>query len=208
MENLKTQIKFMQEIEAKETIEDATEQARRTITEAEEKAKKIKSQKTEEALEKLREKEAAELDLARLEERKKISNIKFQLEDEAMAQAMERLKVIITDSSSAYQESLVKLITKAAVEITATDLEILTNSSDKKFVKSRLPELKKEISKMKGAQISLKIGEETLNTMGGAIVRDMAKKQIFNGTFEARLTKVKQELLSKISASLFEGAKD
>ena len=208
MENLKSQIKFMQEIEAKEIIEDATEQAKKTIKEAEEKAAKIKSQKTEEVSEKLREKEASELDSARLEERKNLSNVKFQLEDEAVAQAMKKLKEIITDSSSAYQESLKKLIIEAAAEIRATDLEILINSRGKEFVKGRLAELKKEISKRKGAEVSLKISEESLNTIGGVIVRDKDKKQIFNGTFEARLTKVKQELFSEISASLFEGAED
>jgi V/A-type H+-transporting ATPase subunit E len=208
MENLKAQVKFTQEIEAREIVEDATEQGRKMIKEAEEKATKVKSQKTEEVSEKLREKEASELDSARLEERKKISNVKLQLEDEALAQATERLKEIVTDSSLVYQESLRKLIIEAAVEIRATDLEILTNSRDKEFVKGRLTELKKEISKLKGVQVSLKIGEEALNTIGGAIVRDRDKKQIFNGTFEARLTKVKQEMLSKISVSLFEGAED
>jgi V/A-type H+-transporting ATPase subunit E len=208
MENLKAQVKFMQEIEVKEIVEDATEQSRRIIKEAEEKATKVKSRKREEVSEKLREKEASELDSARLEERKKILNVKLQLEDEALARAVERLKEIVTDSSSVYNESLRKLIIEAAVEIRATDLEILTNSRDKEFVKGRLAELKKEISKLKDVQVSLKIGEEALNTIGGAIVRDRDKKQIFNGTFEARLTKVKQEMLSKISASLFEGAED
>jgi V/A-type H+-transporting ATPase subunit E len=208
MENLKSQIKFTQEIEAKEIIEDATEQARRITKEAKEKATKIKRQKTEEVLEKLREKEASELDSARLEERKKISNVKFQLEDEALAQAMERLKEIITTSSSAYQDGLRKSIIAAAAEIRASELEILTNSRDKEFVKGRLTELKKEISKLKGVQVSLKIGEESLNTVGGAIVRDKDKKQIFNSTFEARLTEVKQKLLGEISVSLFEGAED
>lgn len=208
MENLKAQVKFMQEIEAKEIVEDVNEQSRRIIKEAEEKATKVKSRKTEEVSEKLREKEASELDSARLEERKKISNVKLQLEDEALARAVEKLKEIVTDSSSVYHESLRKLIIEAAVEIRATDLEILTNSRDKEFVKGRLAELKKEISKLKDVQLSLKIGEEALNTIGGAIIRDRDKKQIFNGTFEARLTKVKQEMLSKISASLFEGAED
>jgi V/A-type H+-transporting ATPase subunit E len=206
MENLKSQIKFTQEIEAKEIIEDATEQARRIIKEAQEKAAKIKSQKIEEVTEKLREKEASELDSARLEERKKVSNFRFQLEDEALAKAMERLKEIITSSSSAYQESLKKLIVAATAEIISNDFEILTNSRDKEFVKARLAELKKEISKLKGVPVSVKIGEESLNTIGGAIVRDKDKKQIFNSTFEARLAKVKQKQLGEISASLFEGA--
>jgi V/A-type H+-transporting ATPase subunit E len=208
MENLKSQIKFTQEIEAKEIVEDAAEQARRIIKEAEEKAAKIKSQKTEDVSEKLREKEASELDSARLEERKKISNFRFQLEDEAFAKAMEKLKEIITSSSSTYQENLKKLIIAATAEIRANDLEILTNSRDREFVRSILAELKKEISKLKSVQVSLKIGEESLSTIGGAIVRDKDKKQIFNSTFEARLTEVKQKLLAEISASLFEGAED
>jgi len=198
----------MQEIEAKEIIEDANDQAKATIKEAEQKAAKIKSQKMEEVSERLREKEASELDSARLEERKKISNVKFQLEDEAVAQAMERLKELVTRSSSAYQESLKKLIIEAASEIRASDLEILTNSRDKELVKGRLAELKKEISRLKGTQVSLKIGEEALNTIGGAIVRDKGRKQIFNATLEARLTQIRQELLSEISATLFEGAED
>jgi V/A-type H+-transporting ATPase subunit E len=206
MENLKSQIKFTQEIEAKEIIEDAIEQARRIIKEAEETATKIKSQKTEEVAEKVREKEASELDSARLEGRKKISNVKFQLEDEALAQAMDRVKEIVTSPSSVYEESLKKLIIAAAAEIRATDLEIVTNLRDKEFVKSRLAELKKEISKMKGAQASLKISEESLNTIGGTMVRTKDKKQIFNNTYEARLTQVKKKLLGEISASLFEGA--
>jgi V/A-type H+-transporting ATPase subunit E len=198
----------MHEIEAKEIIEDAAEQAERIIKEAEEKAAKIKSQKTEEVSEKLREKEASELDSARLEERKKISNFKFQLEDEALTQAMERLKEIITSSSSRYQESLKKLIVAATAEIRANDLEILTNSRDREFIKGKLAELKEEISKLKGRQVSLKISDESLTTIGGAIVRDKEKKQIFNSTFEARLTEVKQKQLGEISASLFEGAED
>jgi V/A-type H+-transporting ATPase subunit E len=208
MENMKSQIKFMQEIEAKEIVEDAAEQARRIIKEAEEKAAKIKNQKMEEVSEKIREKEASELDSARFEERKKISNLKFQLEDEAFAKAMERLEEIIASSSSVYQENLKKLIVAATAEIRANDLEILTNSRDKEFVKGILAELKREISKLKGGQVSLKIGEESLSTIGGAIVRDKDKKQIFNSTFEARLTEVKQKQLGEISASLFEGAKD
>jgi len=206
MENLKSQIKFTQEIEAKEIVEDAAEQARRIIKEAQEKAAKIKSQKMEEVTEKLQEKEASELDSARLEERKKISNFRFQLEDEALAKTMERLKEIITSSSSAYQESLKKSIIAATAEIRSNDLEILTNSRDKEFVKGRLAELKKEISKLKGVPVSVKIGEESLNTIGGAIVRDKDKKQIFNSTFEARLANIKQKQLGEISASLFEGA--
>lgn len=204
MENLKSQIKFMQEIEVKEIIEDATEQAKRTVKEAEEKASKIKGQKTKEVSEKLLEKETFELDSARLEEKKKIANVKFELQEEALTETMERLRKISDDFSPRYQESLRKLIIEAAANIRATDLEILTNSRDKEFVKDRLVEFKKEISRQKAAQVTLKVGEEVLSTIGGVIVRDKNKRQIFNSTLEARLAKARQELLGEISASLFE----
>ena len=208
MENLKSQIKFTQEIEAQEIIEDATEQATKIVKEAQEKASKIKSQRTKEVSENLIERETSELDSARLEEKKRIANIKFELQEEALARAMEKLKKISDDFSVQYQESLKKLIIEAASNIRATDLEVLTNARDREWVKDRLAELKGEISKKKGAQVALKVGEEALNTIGGAIVRDKSKRQIFNSTLEARLAKAKQELLGEISASLFEGVED
>jgi vacuolar-type H+-ATPase subunit E/Vma4 len=208
MENLRSQIKFMQEIEAKEIIEDATEQARRIVKEAEEKAAKVRSQKTKEVSENLLDKEAFELDSARLEEKRKISEVKFQLQDEALRLAMERLREISNDFSSLYRQNLRKSIVEAAMKIRAAELEILVNSRDCGFVKDRLAELKREISKLKGAQVSLKVGEEALNVIGGVIVRDKDRRQIFNSTLEARLVMARQELLGEISASLFEGMED
>jgi vacuolar-type H+-ATPase subunit E/Vma4 len=208
MENLKSQIKFMQEIEAKEIIEDATEQARRIIKEAEEKAAKVRSQKMKEVSENLLDKEVSELDLARLEEKRRISDVKFQLQNEAHNLALERLKEISNDSSSSYRQNLKKSIVAAAMKIRAVDLEILVNSRDCEFVKDIIAELKREISKLKGAQVSLKVSEEALNVIGGAIVRDKDRRQIFNSTLEARLAMARQELLGEISASLFEGIED
>jgi len=208
MENLRSQIKFMQEIEAKEIIEDATEQARKIVKEAEEKAAKVRSRKTKEVSENLLDKEASELDSTRLEGKRKISDVKFQLQDEALNLAMERLKEISKDSSSSYRQNLKKSIVKAAMKIRAVDLEILVNSRDCEFVKDKIAELKREISKLKGAQVSLKVGEEALNVMGGAIVQDKDRRQIFNNTLEAKLTMARQELLGEISASLFEGMED
>lgn len=208
MENLKSQIKFTQEMEVKEVIEDATEQAIKIMKEAEKKASKIKSQKTKEISENLLEREMSDLDSTRLEERKKIANTKFELEEEALTRAMEEVTKISDNFSTRYQESLKKLIIEAAANIRATDLEILTNGRDREWVKDKLAELKKEISKEKGAQVTLRVSEEVLNSIGGAVVRDKNKRQIFNSTLEARLAKARQELLGEISASLFEGVED
>lgn len=206
MESLKSQIKFMQEIEDKEIIEDATEQARKIIEEAQEKAEKIKNQKMKEVLEEIQEREASELELTKAEGIKKISNVKFELLEEVLAKSMEKLKEISSDFSPLYQESLEKLIIEATTKMKEFEFEILTNSRDNKFVKEKLTELEKEISKLRGASVSLQVNEEALNILGGAIIRTIDKRKIFSNTLEARLTKAKQEMLDKIFVSLFEGA--
>ena len=45
VENLKSQVDFLHEMEAKEIIEEAKEKAEKTIKEAQAKAEKIRSQK-------------------------------------------------------------------------------------------------------------------------------------------------------------------
>jgi len=208
METLKSQIKFIQEMEAEEIIEEAEEQAKKIVAEAEEKAAQIKKQKMREVSEKLREREASELALTKLEGRKKILNVKSQLVEEALAKSMEKLKEIGNSEKQQYKESLEKLIVEAATKLKGTQLQILINSKDKKFVKDNLNELEKKISKLKGESVSLQVDEETLNTIGGVIVQTRDKRQIFNNTLEAKLARFKQEYLGELFSSLFEGAKD
>jgi V/A-type H+-transporting ATPase subunit E len=206
MENLKSQVKFMQEIEANEIIEDATERAKKIIEEAEEKAEKIKNQKIKEVIEELREREEFELELTMAEGKKKISNVKFQLLEGVLSNSIEKLNEISSSFSPLYQKCLEKMIIEAAIKMNELMLEILTNSRDNEFVKEKLAELEQEISKSRGVPVSLKVNEEALNILGGVVVRTADKRKIFNNTLEARLTKAKQEMLDKILVSLFEGA--
>ncbi len=208
MENLKSQIKFMCEIEAKEAIEEAEEQARLIVKNAKEEAEKIKERKTEEISERLQEKETSDLEIAGLEQKRKISNVRLQLLDEVMSQASTILEKTSKNLEPRYKTSLRKLIIEAAVKVQGSDLEILTNSRDREFVEEKLEELKKVISQSKDMSVTLRISREQLNTQGGAIVRDKDRRQIFNNTFEARLTKARQEIMGKISVSLFEGLDD
>jgi len=208
MENLKSQIKFIQEIEAEEIIKEAEEQAKKIVKEASEKAEKVKDQKMREVSEKLHEREASELAMTKLGGRKKILNVKSQLVEEALAKTIEKLKEIGSSGKPMYKDSLERLVIEALTKLKGTEFRILTNSRDKKFIKESLSELEKKISKSKGASISLQVSEETQNTLGGVIVQTKDKKQIFNNTLEARLARVRQEMVGKIFDSLFEGAKD
>lgn len=208
MENIKAQVKFMSEIENKEIIEEAEEQAKKIVSNAEKEALRIRNQKTLEVSERLHEKEISDLEGALLEQKKRISNVRSQLLDEVIAEATTILEKMGHDSDPRYRTSLKKLIIEASTRVQACDLEILTNSRDKVFVKSKLVELTKDISRLKGMPVILKISKDELDTQGGTIVLDKNKRQIFNNTFEARLVEAKDELMSQISMILFEGLED
>jgi V/A-type H+-transporting ATPase subunit E len=208
MENIRAQTKFMCEIEVKEIVEDAEEQAKRNVKSAEEQAAEIKKQNLKKFAERLHEKEISDLEVARLEQKRQISNARFQLLDEVVAEATTILDKMSKDSDPRYKTGLIKLIIEAATKVQASDLEILINSKDKSFVKGKLAELKRNISQLKGIPVTLKINEEELSTQGGTVVRDKEKKQIFNNTYEARLAEAKSKLTSQISIILFEGLED
>jgi vacuolar-type H+-ATPase subunit E/Vma4 len=205
MENLKSQIKFTQEMESKEIFEDAEEQARKIIEEAKEKSVKIREQKMKEISEKIREKKTSQLAMTKMEGRQKISNVKSQLFEEAIAKSEAKIAEVVKTQKSQYKKNLERLIVEAATKLKGTEFEILVNSKDKKSVMENLEELEKKVSTAKGVSVSLQLGEEVLNSLGGVMVQTKGKRQIFNNTLEARLTKVRQEMASKIFETLFEG---
>jgi V/A-type H+-transporting ATPase subunit E len=204
VETIKAQLRFLQEMEAKEIIENAEEQAKKIVKEAEENADKIKKQKMEKLAEKLREKEALEIATRKLEGRKKNLTAESELLERALTESTVKLREICEAERSLYQESLERLVIEAAARLKGTQFQVLTNSKDKRLVKEKLRELEKKISK-KGVATSLQVSEETLNIMGGVMLQTADKKQVFNNTFEARLTKLKEEMVSQVFSSLFEG---
>lgn len=208
MENLKSQIKFIHEMEAEELVEEAEEEARKIVKDAEERAAQTRKEKMQEVTEKLHDREASELAGTKLEGRKKILNLKSRLVEEAITRSIDKLKTIVEGGKAQYKDSLERLIVEGATKLKGTQFQILTNSRDKKVVKESLKELKKEISKLKGATVSLQIGEETLNTLGGIMIQASDKRQLFNDTLEARLAWIRQEKIGEIFDSLFKGEEE
>lgn len=203
MENLKSQIISIQEIQIKEIIDNAEEQAKKILEDAKKKAEEIRSQRMKELTIKLREKEAYEIAVGKLEGKRKASNAKFRLLEGAFENARAELKELTGSKRGLYGESLEKLIVEAATKLKGTEMEILTNPKDKDFVNRRIKELEKRISKLKHVTTNLQVSEETLNNFGGVVVRTADKGQVFNNTMEARLTKIRQENRNEIFDSLF-----
>jgi len=219
---------FLNEMEAKEVVEESLEQSQKIIKDAEQEAARVREHKTREIQDIFQERETSELESAKLGQKRKISALRTELLEQAICEATAKLERMIREKSSQYEKSLDKLIIEAveAVEkaecfvpdedityavmgdsynpcdVQSNELEILANSRDHEFLQKELPELRKKLQKRKGKPPTLKLSEETLTCLGGIIVQDKDKKRIFNNTFEARLAKTKQELGNKIFSDL------
>ena len=203
MENLKSQIRFIQEIQTKETIDNAKQQAKKIIEDATKKSDEIRSKKMTELEIRLREKEAYEIAVGKLEGKKKALNVKFHLLEETFENARVELQQFAGSKTSLYEESLEKFIVEAASKLNGTEMEILTNPKDRDFVNSRIKELEKGISKLKHARANLRVSQEMLDNFGGVVVRTADKEQVFDNTMEARLTRIRQTNRNEIFDSLF-----
>jgi len=206
MENLKSQVKFIHEIEIQEILEVANKKAQQIILEAKEKAETKKNQKAAKISEELNEKEQMDLALAERDSKNKLLNIKYHLYEETISKSENYLKIFTRKKRAKYASGLNNLIIEAAMRLSKNEFEILLNSGDAELVEANLKQLEGKISLLKGEQIKLRVSKETLNAMGGAIVRTIDKKQIYNNTLETRLAKFTAESGQIIMETLFEGA--
>jgi len=207
MEDLKSQLDFLKEVEVKEIIEEARQRAARLISEAHAKAEEIRKREASDILKKTRETETKELEAAMLEQKRKTMNLKFQLIEDALHESLDRIKQMVNEGASPYKDSLESFVIEATSQMTGSEFELIVSSGDVEFIKRKLRRMEKQLSAMKNTVVALKISDEPLRSVGGLVVRSSDRKQIFNNTLEARLARVRQEKLPEISKVLFEGEK-
>jgi V/A-type H+-transporting ATPase subunit E len=208
MEDLKSQLNFLKEVQVKEIIEEAKDQAAKLVKEARAKAEQVKSKEREEALQKARETEEQELESARVQGRRKAMDARFRLIEMALAKSLDRLKELTDRQDASYVNGIERFVVDAAAMIAGTESEVVLNPRDVAFVKRKLGRIEKRVSTIKGAPTKLQISDEPLRSIGGVMVRSKDGKQIFNNTLEAKLAKVRQEMLSRVGDALLEGASD
>lgn len=157
-----------------------------------------------------------------LEDGKKQSNMKYQqiiseakmnsrrmgLEareeviEESFKRAEEKLKEIAFSESAEYKESLSGIITEAGLEIGGGELIISLKQEDIAKIKDSLPSIETEIKDKTGNETKLDIGD-TINTIGGAIIKTKNGEIEINNTIEARLLRYKKSLRSEVARVLF-----
>ena len=206
MEALKSQLNFLKEVQVKEIIEEAKDQAAKLVKDARAKAEQIKSKERREALQKAREMEEQELESARVQGRRKAMDARFQFIDMALGKSLDRLRELTDRQDPAYVNRIERFADEAIATMVGTEFEVILNPRDMAFVKQKLRGIEKRVSTVKGAPTKLRISDEPLSSIGGVMVRSKDGKQIFNNTLEARLAKIRQEMLPRVADILLEGA--
>ena len=93
---------------------------------------------------------------------------------------------------------------EAAFAVEGDGAEIILSKRDKKNVTEEfLSKIGNKISKKKGKKSPLILAEETISTIGGAIVRSIEGKMEVNNTFEARMKRLENTMRPEVADILF-----
>ena len=126
-----------------------------------------------------------------------------QLIEESFEKAKVNLNEIASSSSDEYKNSLNKIIKEAAIEVGGGDLLVSVKKEDVEKAKSSLHIITKEVSDVTGTTTTLEFGE-SINTIGGAIVKTKNGEIEVNNTIESRLERFKKSLRSEVAKVLFD----
>jgi V/A-type H+-transporting ATPase subunit E len=142
---------------------------------------------------------------AKMQVKRETFDVKEDLIKKAFGDAEERLKKL-TDAPE-YGGILKKLIVESGSVVGGGPLEVLVRKKDRALLSEKdLADLAKEISKATGKDTELELSEETITTIGGAIVRSKNGSIEANNTIESRISRLRSELRFKVAEILFGGA--
>jgi V/A-type H+-transporting ATPase subunit E len=194
--------------------EDSETQRKEILAEAQKKADEIlaEAQKKAEALRRgILTKGSRETEMekqriianAKLRERKLLLDAKEEAIQEAFGKAEERLRQ--ARSEKEYSDALKRVIGEAIRSLGGGEVEVLTREDDAQRLKNGLlDEISRELKAELKAPLQITLSEETIETMGGAIVRSRNGKVEVDNTFETRLERSREDLRAKVSKILFQ----
>jgi len=156
--------------------------------------------------------------IASLEEQRIIAETKIDVrrkkmdaQEEAIASSFEEAKKVLEvlaergkHDNLLYKDIMFDLIGSACEIVAGNKLELVFNQRDRKtFKKKMMGELTAFVKKMTGSDISLALTDETIQGLGGVVVRDMEKQVEVDNTLEARLNRLKESIRVDVAKILF-----
>jgi len=129
---------------------------------------------------------------AKLQAKKIKLDVKEKIIEKSFSLAEEKLKELV--SSEEYEKILKDLIREAISILGREDLEVLCRKEDEKIVKKIIKDLS-----------GVELAKDNISTIGGVIVRSKDRQVQVDNTFEARLTRMRDDLRIKVAKILFGG---
>ena len=103
-----------------------------------------------------------------------------------------------------YKDIVFNLIVSASEIVVGNKLELVFNHRDSKaFNKETLREARESVKKRTGREISLSLSGDTIQCLGGVVVRDLEKQVEVDNTLETKLNQLKENLRVDVAKILF-----
>jgi len=136
---------------------------------------------------------------------------KMDAQEEAIAASFEEAKKVLQELAEkgkrdnlVYKDIMFDLIASASEVVAGNKLELVFNQRDSKtFNKEMLREASELVKKRSGRDISLALTDETIQYLGGVVVRDMEKQVEVDNTLETRLNRLKESIRVDVAKILF-----
>jgi len=136
---------------------------------------------------------------------------KMDAQEEAIAASFEEAKKVLEELAEkgkrdnlVYKDIMFDLIASASEVVAGNKLELVFNQRDSKtFNKEMLREASELVKKRSGRDISLALTDETIQYLGGVVVRDMEKQVEVDNTLETRLNRLKESIRVDVAKILF-----
>jgi len=136
---------------------------------------------------------------------------KMDAQEEAIAASFKEAKKALEELAEkgkrdnlVYKDIMFDLIASASEVVAGNKLELVFNQRDSKtFNKEMLREASELVKKRSGRDISLALTDETIQYLGGVVVRDMEKQVEVDNTLETRLSRLKESIRVDVAKILF-----
>ncbi|OQY17527.1 MAG: hypothetical protein B6I32_00490 [Desulfobacterium sp. 4572_20] len=103
-----------------------------------------------------------------------------------------------------YKDIMFSLIVSASEIVAGNKLELVFNQRDSKtFNKEMLKEARESVKKRAGRKISLSLAGDTIQCLGGVVVRDLENHVEVDNTLETKLNRLKEDLRVDVAKILF-----
>ena len=123
---------------------------------------------------------------------------------EAAKKALEELAEKGKRDNLTYKDVMFNLIASASEVVAGNKLELVFNQRDSKiFKKEMLREARESVKKRTGREISLSLADDTIQCLGGVVVRDLEKQVEVDNTLETQLNQLKGNLRVDVAKILF-----